>query len=221
MATKKKTIEIRYAGKKNDAALKALNKKYSNLGKNLVNNLPASFYLIMANKVREFFRDNYIAQQDWVFPILSSEYARNKDKYLRRGDSFKVGRLGIRSMSHGSGVFGRRTDTILDAISPGGVAGIVRTDKKNVGKNAIELTLNTGINSSYWDGGNQHINGSSGKRWNQTVENQLLAFSNRISPSGARKSILVKLTPGQKSSVSGYIKNNFKVSAKKVFAKRI
>ena len=207
-------ITDKVTGKTGKAALVSFNKRMNNLGASMVKSIPSSVYPNIANIVRGFFRDNYINRAGWKPDNFTSKrYKRDKDNFMRRGDSFTIGGLGTFPVIHGSEIFGRRTDAILEGISTR-TGSTVKTKFNTEGK-SVNVEIRTGIDSDSWEGGQIHnYVPSKGKYKGEqrsvpmTTENQLLAFSHMVSP-GGHKSIFVKLTTSQGKQITEYLKNIF------------
>jgi hypothetical protein len=210
------------SGKTGKAALQAVRKRYTNIVPRTIEKLPRNFSAVIANRMRGSFKENYIARAGWVKAGFSSaKYKADKDNFMRRGDSFNIGQLGVFPVIHGSEVFGRRTDTILRGISSR-TGTTVRTDVIGKSKNAAEFNIKVGIDSSQWEGGQQHYyipkkgpNAGRVVTGGMTTDNQLEAFSAMVS--GGSKSIFVQLTTPQIGSLIKYISSVFSGTIRGLF----
>jgi len=227
-------IHIRNAttGETDETAVKSLRQRYSGIPVRASRALPAYFYPAITNKIRGFFVTNFANREGWKQPNFKPNYAKKKDLWRRRGDSFNIGRIGLRPVIYGSENFGHLTDTIFSLIGTKN-ATTVSTSVKQV-KGGLNIRHAVGLDSSLWDGGNQHYyipsrgpNKGQAVQKGTTAVNQIEAFSHRVTygrnasaGNPGNPSVFVRLTPAQKQQVKSYVRENFRRTVKNVIMGR-
>ena len=202
---------------------KAINdakKRINGIPSRMVKQIPSGFYGGVASMSRRFFRDNFAAQEGWKQPYYTSNaYMAKKDKWVERGDFFQIGMFGIMPCIYASGEFGKLTGTIAEAI--GTVQGSKSRTTISEVKGGVNINMFVGIDSSRWDGGSTHLYRSekTGKEIkDKKADNQLEAFSARITPKGQR-SVLARVWPGQRKQVASYARKILRRVVKRVYVK--
>lgn len=212
------TIRNNRTGATGTKAINDARKRLSSLSERAVKGLPGRFNATIANITRGFFKQNFAIKEDWHLPFYSGKYQYKKNTWLRRGDFFEIGKIGLAPIVHGSEAFGRLTDTTMDTVGSR-AATIVKTNKKRV-KGGMNLFLSVGLDKSKFEGGNKHYNGKTGKKIREIDVNQLLAFSHRVTKPGSPDSVFVRITPEQKRKIKKYISVNFKKIVKRVYLRK-
>lgn len=213
------TIRNTRTGKTGQAALREFNNRFKNIPKRVQKAIPKTLYPTVANLTRRFFRDNYIAQEGWsLHSFTSQDYRERKDNFLSRGDTFEIGEFTNVPIIHGSEVFGRRTDTTLNAV--GARAGTtVRTDIDRK-KEGLNVRINIGIDETKFEGGTRHTNALTGNDTVESKPNALIWFSRQVSPSTGH-SIFAKLTRAQMGTIFDYLNGVFGLTIRNVFTKPV
>ena len=223
MATSKVIIKNLRTGSTGQKALKDFSSMLDNLPKRIRDQLPSTFAPNVTNRIRGYFKDNYIQQYLWQRPSLSAVYAEMKDKMLSDGDSFTISNLGTAPVSHGAEVFGWRTDTIFRAISSR-TGTNVKVNFENQGRSGFRMKVGVGVDDSAFAKGSYRIKGSKsknpGKIVSRSSDNSLEWFSKRITSSG-RKSVLVTISDNQARDLARFISDSFGIAVKTVFRSRI
>jgi hypothetical protein len=204
------STEIRYKGKEGKAALNAFTKKYSDAAKGIMSELPSNFSPVLANRIRKYFKENYISQQGWDNPNFSQYGAYIKDIMFKRGDMIQMGRFPEVRISHGSEVFGLRTGVMYNAV--GGRDGSTYSKTVSVADNNVSINIKLGLNLDAFNGGSNIKDGET-DTVTHTPGNALQEFSDRITGAG-QKSVLITLTGGQKTELKSYMGSEIKKAIK-------
>jgi len=218
----KLTIRNVRTGATGAKALKDMSSMLDNLPDRIKDRLPSTFAPNVTNRIRGYFKDNYIQQYLWKRPSTSAAYAEFKNRILSDGDSFNIGALGTAPVIHSASVFGRRTDTIFKAIGSR-TATNVKVNFENQGRSGFKMNVAVGIDDSQFEGVSYRIKGGKsknpGKVVSRSTDNSLTWFSRRITRAG-RKSVLTTISDSQARNLASFIGENFKAAIRSVIWSR-
>lgn len=209
MAKAKVTIRVKETGRTGRAAIN----EFSGIGRNIPNKvragIPAFVYPSVANMVRRNFVDNYANQENWNDPYFTSrQYEQRKNRWMANGDQFRIGTFGLRPVIHGSEIFGRRTDTIFNAIGSR-TGSYVHTTMRQYGSDFATAVITVGLNAAAWEGGQSFIPTSEKAHpYKMTTRNQLEAFSYRVTKPGSDSSVFVQQTLEQRNRIAMFIEKS-------------
>lgn len=180
------------------------------------NKIPATFGMVVNNRIRSYFKDNYDSMRGWIQKSASSKYGDKKNEAFMRGDKFKIAGFGVQQQIYGSAMFGKRTGTLEKAIS-NRASGVI---EKSVTNNGMNLNIHTGVDPSPFYGTYRQFYGGKGKGTKLTTMNELLAFSNQVSPD-PNVSVFVQISPSQSKDLKLYIKDIFKITIRRIILRQL
>ena len=195
-------------------------KTIHDLPERVAQKFPRTFQATINNKVRGFWKENYLSKQAWQATSHSELGARIKDSQYFRGDTFKLAPLGKFEMAGNSMTFGLRTGNLMNAIgSPVGTSITTRISKKDQsGERSFFYGILIGINESVFNGDNnmRYIEGDTDRAVPVSRPgregNYLYHFSRLITQgSPDTTSVLVRLSQNQLQNISDFIMENWRI----------